>query len=196
METATGTLDVPQPEDPQRTLGVNLRVNPAQQVGVTWLVSPSVTLRPSLSISWDRITQPVGSEIETTQFGVDLDVLLPAATWDRVMSYYGVGGSIARLSSDSSDATVWSARAFLGVRVAVLERMAVFGEVGLAFYDTGAFGTERVALATFPLGVVISDQRMPTMSGTEFLRRVKGAHKKFSLGYLLTAKRVVECLSL
>lgn len=31
-------------------------------------------------------------------------------------------------------------------------------------------------LATFPIGVVISDQRMPTMSGTEFLRRVKELH--------------------
>jgi len=31
-------------------------------------------------------------------------------------------------------------------------------------------------LAAFPIGVVISDQRMPTMSGTEFLRRVKDLH--------------------
>lgn len=141
----------------ESTLGLNLRISGAPQVGVTWLRSSGFAIRPSLTASWRKIESPspFGPDVETSQVGVDLDFLLRAATWDRVTSYYGLGGSVVRFSSDGSDTDIWRARALLGARVTLFQRVAIFGEVGVEYQDADAPFGQRVDLATFPLGIVV-----------------------------------------
>jgi opacity protein-like surface antigen len=151
----------------EHTLGINFRVDAASQLGVTWLVSPSLTIRPSLTASWNKTTttSPFGGEAwyETAILGVDLDFLFRAATWDRITSYYGLGVSVAHLSSSGNSGlgsflpsgTAWGGRVLLGVRVRLLERVAFFGEVGLAYQDSDYASSQSVRLTTYPLGIVI-----------------------------------------
>ncbi len=140
----------------QHTLGLNLSVLRTQQLGVTWLVSPSLAIRPSMIASWTKTRSPLGGEVETTQLGGELDFLFRAATWDRVTSYYGLGGLIAHVSSSAGDGTLWGAELLLGARVRVLDRVTVFGEVGLGYQqDERSFGIRRATFETLPLGVVV-----------------------------------------
>lgn len=138
-----------------RTLGVNLRVVGTTQVGVTWLASPSFAVRPALSGSWQKQTLPFGGTTEVTQWAFDVDFLFGGPTGGRVTVYYGVGGSIGGIDGGSFPAsTIWLGRGLVGARVNALDRVAIYGEVGVEYQDAGDFG-QRFALATFPLGVVV-----------------------------------------
>ena len=141
--------------DAQEKLGVNLRLNRTQQVGVTWHRSPGFAIRPALTAGWSRTEAPFGPDVETTLLGLDLDFLFKAAAWGRVTSYYGLGASLIHISSDGDNADAWLARALLGARVTLVERVALFGEVGVEYQGSDSLLGERVALATFPIGVIV-----------------------------------------
>lgn len=153
LVTLMVTLGVQQLAAQEHKLGVNLRINgAASQVGLTWLASPSLVIRPSLIASWTHATDALGGEQEATLIGLELDFLFRTATWDRVTSYVGVGGSF--LSADGDD--LWAIRALLGARVSVIQRVALFGEVGLRYQDTGGpISSQSASLVTFPIGVVV-----------------------------------------
>jgi hypothetical protein len=150
-------LPAPRLQGQENTLGLNLRVNVSPQVGVTWLPTPSFAIRPSLTASWIKTTSPIGGgTTRTTQLGADLDFLFRAGTWGHVTSYFGVGGSVLRFSFDGGpEGTIVIARALFGTRVTLVDRVALFGEVGLEYQDADPIGSQRIGLATFPLGVVV-----------------------------------------
>ena len=155
MLLATAGLLAASALDAQEKLGVNLRINRSSQLGVTWSLSSGLAVRPALTAGWSRTETAFGPDVETSVLGLDLDFLFKAAAWDRVTSYYGLGASFIHLSSDGDNADAWLARALLGVRVTVIERVALFGEVGVEYQDADSPLGERVALATFPIGVVV-----------------------------------------
>lgn len=137
-------------------LGVNLRVLGTTQVGVTWLASPSFAVRPALSGSWQKTTSPLGGTAEVSQWAFDVDFLFGAAPRERVAVYYGVGGSIGGAKSGTFPATtVWRARGLVGARVTALDRVELYGEVGVEYQDAGDFPGQWLNLATFPLGIVV-----------------------------------------
>lgn len=144
------------PAQDEGKLGINLRVNGATQLGVTWRVSPAVTLRPSLAFDWVKISSPLGGTAEVTTYGLDLDVLFRGATWDRVTSYYGVGGGTFWVNSDFiNEGNIWAVRGLLGARVRIVPRVALFGEVGIQYQGGDeAFGKE-FSTTTFPIGIVV-----------------------------------------
>ena len=144
------SLSVTPLQGQQGKLGLNLRINRENQVGVTWFVSPSFAIRPSLTATWSKF-----GASRTTEVGVDLDFLFRAATWDRITSYYGLGGSVTHGSLSGSGITLWQARVLFGVRAKVLEWVSLFGEVGVEYQGADLPGNQRVTLATFPLGVVV-----------------------------------------
>ena len=136
-------------------LGINLRVQNTPQLGLDWRVSSKVTLRPELSFSWQK-TEGLFGDQELTQYGVGLDVLVRAATWDRVTSYWGIGGSVGAVTGPSSLAgDAWAARLLLGARIKVVDRVSVFGEVGIEYSDAESFFGKQFELQTFPLGVTV-----------------------------------------
>lgn len=138
------------------SFGVNLRVVGTTQVGVTWLTSPSFAVRPALSGSWQKTTNPFGGSNEVSQWAFDVDFLFGAASRDRVTVYYGIGGSIGGAKGGTAPAsTIWRGRALVGARVNALDRVAFYGEVGVEYQDAGNALGQRVALATFPVGVVV-----------------------------------------
>ena len=136
-------------------LGINLRVQNTPQLGLDWRVSSKVTLRPELSFSWQK-TEGLFGDQELTQYAVGLDVLVRAATWDRVTSYWGIGGSVGAVTGPSSLAgDAWAARLLLGARIKVVDRVSVFGEVGIEYSDAESFFGKQFELQTFPLGVTV-----------------------------------------
>jgi opacity protein-like surface antigen len=136
-------------------LGINLRVQNSPQIGFDLRVSSKVTLRPELSFRWQK-TEGLFGDQELTQYAVGLDVLVRAASWDRVTSYYGIGASIGAVTGPSSLAgDAWAARLLVGARIRVVERVAVFGEVGVAYADAEGFFGKQFELQTFPLGVTV-----------------------------------------
>lgn len=156
LVTATLALGAPELRAQDHTLGLNLRVFSTPQLGVTWLASPSLAIRPSVIASWTKSTSPFGADVETTQLGGELDFLFRAGTRDRVTSYYGLGGFITHVSSSTGDGTLWGTQALLGVRVRVVDRVAIFGEVGLGYQeDDRTFNHRHVGFETMPLGVVV-----------------------------------------
>ena len=62
---------------------------------------------------------------------------------------------MTHVSLSGSDVTLWHARVLFGVRAKLLERVALFGEVGVEYQGADLPGNQRVALATFPLGIVV-----------------------------------------
>jgi hypothetical protein len=149
-------LTAPDLSAQDHSLGVNLRVVGTTQVGVTWLASPSFAVRPALSGSWQKTTNPFGGSNEISQWAFDVDFLFGAPTRDRVTVYYGIGGSVGGAKGGTAPAsTIWRGRALVGARVNALDRVAFYGEVGVEYQDAGDVLGQRVALATFPLGVVV-----------------------------------------
>jgi len=137
------------------TFGINLRVQNSPQIGVDWRVSSRVTLRPTVSFSWTKSDGAFGSE-DVTQYALGLDVLARAATWDRVTSYYGIGASFGKVTgSPTITGDAWMARLLLGARIKVVDRVAVFGEVGINYSDSDGFFGKQFALQTFPLRVTV-----------------------------------------
>jgi hypothetical protein len=70
-------------------------------------------------------------------------------------TYVGLGASAVQVSSGGGDRSLWLARALFGVRVTLVERVALFGEVGLEYRDTDTPSSQRAELVTFPIGVVV-----------------------------------------
>jgi hypothetical protein len=156
LVAVTITLTAAEVAAQDHTLGVNLRVVGTTQVGVTWLASPSFAIRPALSGSWQKVTSPLGGTTEATQWAFDVDFLFGGPSAGRVTVYSGVGGSIGGIHVGGFPAsTVWRGRALVGARVNALDRVAIFGEVGVEYQDAGDFGGQRFGLSTFPLGVVV-----------------------------------------
>jgi hypothetical protein len=135
--------------------GINLRVTGTTQLGVTWRVSPGLALRPAIAFDWIKTTTPFGDN-ETSIYGADLDLLFSGPTRDRVTTYYGVGGGVLYFNPGSEPvATAWLARALLGARVRIVERVALFGEVGLEYRAGDNPIGDEFSTATFPLGIVV-----------------------------------------
>jgi len=123
---------------------------------VTWFASPSVALRPSIEAAWVKTTSPFGGTNETTQWSLNLEALFGAAGPERVNLYAGLGGSIGGIRSGSSPAsTAWAGWGLVGARLTVVNRVALFGEIGLVYEDAEDFGAQRLQLGTFPLGIVV-----------------------------------------
>jgi len=137
------------------TLGLNLWVDGSPTVGVTWRVSPGVVLRPAVSFAWNKTESPLSTS-ETTQYTVNLDVLCRTASWNRLISYIGAGGGVGNISgSGGLVGQVWAARALAGAQLTVVDRVAVFGELGFEYrHAEGALG-KQAALRTFPIGIVV-----------------------------------------
>lgn len=104
------------------------------QVGVTWFLSPSVALRPSVEAWWVKSTSQFGGSNETTQWALNLEALFGAGGPERVNLYTGVGGSIGGMNPDALPAsTIWSVWGLVGARFTVVDRLALFGEVGVIY---------------------------------------------------------------
>jgi hypothetical protein len=144
-----------QSNDPGK-FGINLTIDDIPSVGFSWRVSPTVTLRPSFSFTWQKSENTFLGTNEVTQYFVNLDLLFQAASWDRVATYVGFGGGVGNVSGGGlSEGKTWAARALLGARVKVVERVWVFGEMGFAYSNAeGLFGKDA-RLQTFPIGVTV-----------------------------------------
>ena len=93
-------------------------------------------------------------------YGLALDALFGAAGRDIVQPYVGVGGSYVFLRSTNPTSTGHEvgATAFVGVRVRIVPRVHLYGEVGVDFVATrSAFQawTDRLSLSTTPLGLMV-----------------------------------------
>lgn len=138
------------------TFGINLTIDNEPSIGFSWRVSPAVTLRPSLTFTWQKSDSPFGGSSEVTQYFVGLDVLLRTASWDRVSTYVGFGGGVGNISGGGfSEGQTWAARALLGARFKMIERVWVFGEMGFVYSNAeGLFGKDA-RLETFPIGITV-----------------------------------------
>jgi len=144
------------------TLGLNFRASSMSQLGVTWAVGGGVALRPSVSVSWDKAATGydplLGTyvDVTTTQAGLDLDLLFPLATVSRIATYLGAGGTVGERWQDGTGAFSWGGGTFFGVRVAVFDRLALFGELGADYLHPGGDrGGDRLFVTTAPLAVLI-----------------------------------------
>lgn len=136
-------------------LGINLRVTGTTQLGVTWQASPGVVIRPSIVFDWIKTTSPFGND-ETTIYGADVDVLFRGSSTGRVTTYYGLGGGLIYINTGSQPLTeAWLARLLLGARVRVVDRVAVFGELGLEYRSADGLLGDEFSTATFPIGIVV-----------------------------------------
>jgi hypothetical protein len=125
-------------------------------IGTSWRVSPNVTLRPGVVFTWVKTTSPFGGGNESTIWGLGLDVLFRGASWDRVATYVGVGGSYSHANGNAAVGTYqWDARALFGARIRVVDRVWVYGEAGMQYLRSDGFFDAQFSLATFPLGVTI-----------------------------------------
>jgi len=140
------------------TLGINLSVTGSTQIGVTWLTSPGVAIRPSVNFAWIKTSFPFSGSDETSVYGVDVDLLLRASHSERVTTYLGVGGGLVYYNPGAEPVSKgWLARTLVGARVKVFDRVALFGEVGFE-YQSGedqAILPDRFTTATTPIGVVV-----------------------------------------
>jgi hypothetical protein len=140
----------------RHTLGLNLRVIGSTEVGITWSLSPSLVLRPSIEANWDKFRSRTGSTFITTTFvALNLDLLLPLRTEQRVTPYWGIGASLGRFWSDAGDATTWAARTIAGVRFAVVDRVDLFGELHIEYTHDSPLGNQRLAIGTSPIGIIV-----------------------------------------
>jgi hypothetical protein len=143
------------------TLGLNFRASSTSQLGVTWAMGGGFALRPSVSVSWDKSRtryDPYLGYVDrtTTQVGLDLDLLFTLAAASRVATYLGTGGSVGERWLDGTGAFSWGAGTFFGVRLAVFDRLALFGELGVEYAHTGGdLGGNRVFVNTAPFAVLI-----------------------------------------
>lgn len=136
-------------------LGINLRVTGTTQLGVTWQASPGLAIRPSILFDWIKTTTPFGSN-ETTIYGADVDLLFRGSSSSRLTTYYGLGAGLLYFNPGGQPvADAWLARLLLGARVRVVDRVAVFGELGLEYRAGDDQLGDEFSTATFPLGIVV-----------------------------------------
>ena len=139
------------------TFGINLRVTGTNQLGVTWQASPGFAIRPSLVFDWTKFELPFASgESEVAIYGADVDLLFRASSAGRLTTYFGLGGGLLYYNPGPEPAVdAWLARLLIGARVTVVDRVAVFGELGLQ-YQSGDFPVgDSFSTTTFPLGIVV-----------------------------------------
>jgi len=140
------------------TLGLNVHVSSSTRVGVTWQLQRSLALRPSAAFSWSSREQPTASGTTTTtltQTGLDLDLLVNVASHEAFTSYLGLGGFLGGRWTNGEGEVAWEARTFVGLRLEVLKRIALFSELGVQYTVVGAGGAKALSLSTEPLGVLI-----------------------------------------
>jgi hypothetical protein len=138
----------------KNSLGLNLRISGSPDVGITWFISSSVAIRPSLAANSVTVESPTGDS-KLSRVSLTTDVLFNARAIERIRMYVGVGGTVSKLRSDVlPDQTTWGFRTLFGARVTVIERVAFFGEIALN-YERGDEGERQIALATLPLGIVV-----------------------------------------
>jgi len=139
------------------TLGLNLSISgTASGIGMSWRVSPNVTLRPGVMFTWNRTTSPFSGTTETTVWGVGLDALFRGASWDRVATYVGLGGNYSHLAGNTAlGSYAWAGRALFGARIKVVERVWVFGEAAVTYSVSDGFFDRQLSLETLPIGVTI-----------------------------------------
>ena len=145
-------------------LGINLSINSSPLVGVT-VRAGSIQLRPSLSFGYNKTstTSPIiTSSGTTTRFGLNLDLLFPMANNQTVVPYLGAGAGygLIRVSGSFSfpgNGHTVTTQGFLGVRVRVVERVHVYGELGLGYTSEQQTNQhfDSFGLRTTPLGVLI-----------------------------------------
>jgi len=152
------------PAQETHTLGLNVLAASSPTVGVTWQLSRSLALRPSVAVSWDsrdltRVSSATGMILQTsttlTQAGLDLDLLVTMVDHRALTSYLGVGGYFGGLWRDGEGNATWAVRTFLGIRIDVLDRVALFGEVGVEYDVLGFNDVKALRLSTAPLGILL-----------------------------------------
>lgn len=138
------------------TLGLNISLaGTASGIGFSWRVSPNVTLRPGVTFTWAKTTGPFGAN-ETTVWGVGLDALFTAASWDRVSTYVGLGANYSHATGNAAVGSyAWAGRALFGARIRVVDRVWVFGEAAAEYLTSDGFFDRQFSLETLPLGVTI-----------------------------------------
>lgn len=152
------------------TFGINLGVVGLQQIGITYQFTPAVAVRPAVVFAWSKrafVPFSPGSsgpvDNTSTTAGLDLDLLFPVAADEGLTPYLGVGGDVARswFRSDvlNRSSTVWGLNGLFGVRATVIERFAVYGELGLRYTNHGDVGglgdRQTIGLGTSALGVLV-----------------------------------------
>jgi hypothetical protein len=146
------------PAQDEGTIGINLSVTGSTSLGVTWLTSPGFAIRPSVNYDWIKTSFPFAGSDETAVYGVDLDLLFRVSHAGRVTTYLGLGGGLVYYNPGAEPVSKgWLARTLLGVRVKVVDRVALFGELGLEYQssDDQAFVPDRFTTTTAPIGVVV-----------------------------------------
>lgn len=140
------------------TIGINLSVTGSTQIGVTWLTSPGFAIRPSVNYDWIKTSFPFSGSDETAVYGVDLDLLFRVSHSGRVTTYLGLGGGLVYYNPGAEPVSKgWLARTLVGARVKVVDRVALFGELGLEYQsgDDQTILPDRFTTTTAPIGVVV-----------------------------------------
>jgi hypothetical protein len=168
----------------QHRFGINLSVSEVPQVGFTFNISSRIVVRPTLQFSVTKIERDVRTGVDdivleetTTQSGIDLDLLTAVAHVDRVGLYIGAGVK-ALFVWDTESVTEgspppefseffeegtnfqWSLspRALFGLRVPVVDRLSVFGDLVLEYWlapQSHSTRFRRVSLRTSALGITV-----------------------------------------
>jgi opacity protein-like surface antigen len=144
---------------PQETgrLGLNLRVEPAPRIGLTWHVSGRLALRPSIGfvqtsietateseVSIPENPRRVESEEETTAIGFGLGIHYYVYKVAAFSIYTGLNVNYTRETADLSverlrdldrqdSGDVWQGSAVLGVQTRLNEHFSLFGEAGFGY---------------------------------------------------------------
>lgn len=159
----------------RHSVGLNLGIVGSQQVGITYHVSSSLTLRPAVFFDWSKRQVQIGAplpggggavpeDITSTALGLDLDVLFPGASSDGWTSYFGLGADVSRVWFSSNlinqgDIAAWGLSGIFGARVTLINRLAGYGEIALRYANEGGGGgslsdRQRLSLGTSAVGLL------------------------------------------
>ncbi|GIW52390.1 MAG: hypothetical protein KatS3mg081_1745 [Gemmatimonadales bacterium] len=148
-------------------IGLDLTVVSSTRVAVLAGLNDRLAVRPSLAFRLEDLDREVGpggqrDRLAMTELGLGLDALIRLGAEGRVAPYTGLGGSLLPRWYEGQSALSWSVRGLGGVRAAVAERIAVYGEVMLRYLDLSyrplvpSAGRDRILfLETAPLGVIV-----------------------------------------
>ena len=148
----------------EHTFALNVWAQSAATVGITWELEPGFAIRPAVGVSWDRVNRTMfdpnlgvfSYEYTEVQVGLDLDMLFTVAAVPHFATYLGFGGSVGETWQDGNGSVSWTARTLAGLRVTVIERLALFGEIQVYYsHDGGGQSANLLRLGTRPLGVMI-----------------------------------------
>lgn len=138
-------------------LGLNLRVDPAPRIGLSYHISGRLALRPSIGFVQtsvesetkgearvQKVPRQVKTEKDTTHLSFGLGLHYYVLKADDFSVYSGLNVNYARNTSDLSvdrqkdierngSGNIWQGSAVLGVQTPLNEHFSLFGEVGFGY---------------------------------------------------------------